>query len=490
MRISLFTSYNKQERIYLWGIIMIKTLFKHISKYYKDTFVLAIAGVAVGVLVGLVDAAFGLGLNACTAIRTKYFWYLIWFLPLGGVFIWFIYHQFGKSVANGMKMVFHVGLGKNTKLPIRMVPLAVIGTWTTHLFGGSAGREGVAVQIGAAVSNNVGRLVDKTIDIENSRKMFLITGMAAGFSGLFCTPLAAIFFALEVLVAGKLEYHALIPATVASISAAFTSRALGLRKFHINILETLNYHPSTYNAVFLLKLAAMGLCFGIVGSLFALILRYLRLKFAFRFSSPVKKVLIMGSVVAILMMIFHQGRYSGTGSNLVTLCFDGITDDIYAYDWILKMALTILTLSSGFIGGEVAPLFSIGSCLGYVLGPVFGFDPMFGAALGFASVFCSGSNTLLAAILVGVESFGYNMLPFFSVVCFVSFIFNFNNSIFTAQRVAFTHPVRHQRLKQRIAPKGNQRISIYIVVPASSNVSYILCIYRTYHWQLFTNAWQ
>ena len=242
---------------------MIKTLFKHISKYYKDTFVLAIAGVAVGVLVGLVDAAFGLGLNACTAIRTKYFWYLIWFLPLGGVFIWFIYHQFGKSVANGMKMVFHVGLGKNTKLPIRMVPLSVIGTWTTHLFGGSAGREGVAVQIGAAVSNNIGRLVDKTIDIENSRKMFLITGMAAGFSGLFCTPLAAIFFALEVLVAGKLEYHALIPATVASISAAFTSRTLGLRKFHINILETLNYHPSTYNAVLLLKLATMGLVFGL-----------------------------------------------------------------------------------------------------------------------------------------------------------------------------------------------------------------------------------
>lgn len=434
---------------------MIKALFKHIYKYYKDTFILAIAGVVIGVLVGIIDAAFGLGLNACTAIRTKYFWYLIWFLPLGGVFIWFIYHQFGKSVANGMKMVFHVGLGKNTKLPIRMVPLAVIGTWTTHLFGGSAGREGVAVQIGAAVSNNVGRLVDKTIDIENSRKMFLITGMAAGFSGLFCTPLAAIFFALEVLVAGKLEYHALIPATVASISAAFTSRALGLRKFHINILETLNYHPSTYNAVFLLKLAAMGLCFGIVGSLFALILRYLRLKFAFRFSSPVKKVLIMGAVIAVLMMVFHQGRYSGTGSNLVALCFDGITDDIYAYDWILKMTLTILTLSSGFIGGEVAPLFSIGSCLGYVLGPVFGFDPMFGAALGFASVFCSGSNTLLAAILVGVESFGYSMLPFFSVVCFVSFIFNFNNSIFTAQRVAFTHPTRRQRLKERLSEKKN-----------------------------------
>ena len=127
---------------------MIKALFKHIYKYYKDTFILAIAGVVIGVLVGIIDAAFGLGLNACTAIRTKYFWYLIWFLPLGGVFIWFIYHQFGKSVANGMKMVFHVGLGKNTKLPIRMVPLAVIGTWTTHLFGGSAGREALPYRSG------------------------------------------------------------------------------------------------------------------------------------------------------------------------------------------------------------------------------------------------------------------------------------------------------------------------------------------------------
>lgn len=197
----------------------------------------------------------------------------------------------------------------------------------------------------------------------------------------------------------------------------------------------------------------MGLAFGIVGSLFALILRYLRLKFAFRFSSPVKKVVIMGALIAVLMMVFHQGRYSGTGSNLIALCFDGTKDDVYAYDWLLKMALTILTLSSGFIGGEVAPLFSIGSCLGYILGPVFGFDPMFGAALGFASVFCSGSNTLLAAILVGVESFGYNMLPFFAVVCFVSFIFNFNNSIFTAQRVAFTHPSRRNRLKDKIVAK-------------------------------------
>ena len=162
----------------------------------------------------------------------------------------------------------------------------------------------------------------------------------------------------------------------------------------------------------------------------------------FRFSSPLKKAVIMGIVLALLMIICHQGRYSGSGEALTTLCFSGNPDAIYPYDWLLKLLLTVLTLSSGFMGGEVAPLFSIGSCLGYVIAPVFGMDPMFGAALGFAAVFCSGTNTLLAAILVGVESFGYNMLPFFTVICFVAFIFNFNNSIFTSQKSIFTRSLR------------------------------------------------
>lgn len=200
---------------------MLKTLIKHISKYYKDTFLLAVAGLVIGILVGIIDAAFGTILLKCTAIRERYFWYLLPFLPAAGAFICLIYKRFGKNANKGMKLVFEVGFGHKVGLPIRMVPLSMIATWITHLFGGSAGREGVAVQIGAAVSNNVGRLIDKVTNIKDSQKMFLITGMAAGFAGLFCTPLAAIFFALEVLVAGKLEYHALIPATVASLSAAY-----------------------------------------------------------------------------------------------------------------------------------------------------------------------------------------------------------------------------------------------------------------------------
>lgn len=178
----------------------------------------------------------------------------------------------------------------------------------------------------------------------------------------------------------------------------------------------------------------MGLIFGFIGSFFALALRYTRLKLGFIFKSPLIKVLVMGTVMVAFMILFHQGRYSGTGENLIELCYSGSSDAIYAYDWILKLALTILTLSSGFMGGEVAPLFSIGSTLGYILAPLFGFSPLLGASLGFAAVFGSASNTLIAAVLVGVETFGFSMLPYFVVVCIISYIFSFNNSIFSAQR--------------------------------------------------------
>lgn len=413
---------------------MLIAFIKHTIKYYKDIVLLGLAGLVIGILVGAVDTAFGLVLAGCTEFRDTHFFWLIPFLPAAGVLIWLLYDRFGKNTAHGMRLVFEVGFGEKYKLPFRMVPLAMVGTWISHIFGGSCGREGVAVQIGAAVSNNVGRIVDRNGTLRDSHKTFLITGMAAGFAGLFQTPLAAVFFALEVLTVGKLEYRALFPATMAALSASYTSRLLGLTNFHTNIVSTLNFHPDFYDPVFLLKLAAMGLIFGFIGSFFALALRYTRLKLGFIFKSPLIKVLVMGTVMVAFMILFHQGRYSGTGENLIELCYSGSSDVIYAYDWILKLALTILTLSSGFMGGEVAPLFSVGSTLGYILAPLFGFSPLLGASLGFAAVFGSASNTLIAAVLVGVETFGFSMLPYFVVVCIISYIFSFNNSIFSAQR--------------------------------------------------------
>lgn len=409
---------------------MIKILCRHVYQHYRDIILLGIAGGVIGVLVGVVDMVFGMILGWCTGFRESHFFWMIPLLPAAGALICVLYEKLGKSAGKGMKLVFQVGLGEAGVLPFRMVPLSMAGTWLTHLFGGSGGREGVAVQIGAAVSNNVGRIVDRKIHIENARKLFLITGMAAGFAGLFQTPIAAIFFALEVIIVGKLEYNALFPATIASIAASYTSQALGLHKFSVD----LEVYGSTADVLLLVKVAVLGLIFGLVGSAFAVGLRYVRVKFLIRFYSQMRKVVIMGIVIAVLMLLCHQGRYSGTGENLIEICFGKTEGSVYGYDFFLKFVLTILTLSSGFMGGEVAPLFSIGATFGFVIAPAFGLPPMFAAALGYAAVFGSATNTLLASVFVGAEIFGYDMLPYFMIVCIMSYIFNFNKSIFTAQR--------------------------------------------------------
>ena len=211
-----------------------KTIAKHIFSNYKDLLILGISGALIGAAVGVLEALFGLVLQECTGIRTGHLFVLVPFLPLAGVLIVTLYRRLGKKASQGMKLVFRVGLGEDQDLPMRMIPLAMVSTWLTHLCGGSAGREGVAIQIGAAVSDNIDRLVRRKWTIEKREKIFLLTGMAAGFAGLFQTPLAAVFFALEVLVVGELEYSALFPAAVASFTASTVSGRLGTFQFPLH----------------------------------------------------------------------------------------------------------------------------------------------------------------------------------------------------------------------------------------------------------------
>ena len=397
-----------------------KQLFKNIGLEYRDILVLGVAGVVIGAAVGVLDAVFGRILNYCTEIRLEYFSWLIFFLPLAGAAIVGLYRKLGKSAAKGMNLVFQVGLGEAPGLPVRMVPLAMICTWITHLFGGSAGREGVAIQIGAAVSSNVERFAGKWWNIRERKQIFLITGMAAGFSGLFQTPLAAIFFSLEVLIVGQLEYSALFPASVAAFTAGAISGQLGITKFHMEIA-----HGYGISLSFMLKLVVLGLIFGIVGTLFAEGIRQVRSRLNAVFTGhPFRKVIIVGCILAVLILALHQGRF-------------------------LKGILTILTLSAGFVGGEVAPLFTIGACLGTVLAPLFGLPAPLVQALGYTAVFGSGTNTLIAAILVGSEVFGYGMLPYLAVTCITAYIFNLNKSIFSAQKKSML-----QYLKERMKLDG------------------------------------
>ncbi len=377
----------------------------------------------VGVAVGGIDTIFGRGLLAISDFRAGHYRYLIPFLPLAGLLIIWLYHHFSELSLKGMTLVFETGQHKRDEIPLALVPLVMIGTWITHLFGGSAGREGVAVQIGATLSHAAGRRLHLP---ENSRIM-LVTGMAAGFGGLFQTPLAAVFFAMEVIVAGYMDYAALLPALIASYTAAFTSHMFGLEKFTVTLTDTLEL-TSLHNISGILVL---GIAFGLTGHIFSFLLGKMKKIMGDKIKNPFWRIGIMSVPLAVFLLLLHGGRYSGLGTNLIEAGFTG--GSIYFYDWILKLVFTIFTLAIGFQGGEVTPLFSIGASLGIVLGGFLGLPPEICAALGYAAVFGSATNTLIAPVMIGLEVFGSaDMLPFV-IVCVIAYLVNGDRSIYPAQ---------------------------------------------------------
>ncbi len=389
----------------------------------KKTLVLIAVAVPTGIAVGAVDAVFGRVLLYLGAVRDAH---TAWFLPflglIGALMAW-AYKRYGAGCENGMGMVFEAGHAEREAIPLRLVPFVICATWLTHLFGGSAGREGVAVQLGAAISHRIGGWLR---DAESQRIM-LIAGIAAGFSGLFGTPFAATAFAMEVLTAGKLEHRALLPAAVAALCASTTAGLLGLEKFSFPLAAA-----PEWSAELALELTALGIVFGLTGAAFAFCLKRAKKLAQNRLKNPVLRALVMGVALSAVLYLLYRGRYCGLGTNLINASLAG--EPIYAWDWALKLALTVLTLSAGFQGGEVTPLFSIGASLGAALAGLLGLPAAFCAALGYAAVFGSATNTLLAPALIGAEVFGWAAAPHFFAVCALAYAVNGCRSIYSGQK--------------------------------------------------------
>lgn len=399
---------------------------KHATKTYCGLLIMGAVAIPIGLIVGAIDAVFGRALLAIGSFRDAHLALLLPFLALAGLAIVFCYKKWGKNAGRGMSLVFDVGHGREESISLRLVPLIMGGTWATHLFGGSAGREGVAVQIGATVSHWIGR----KLPFKHPGNTFLLIGMAAGFAGLFRTPLAATVFALEVLVAGRLEYRALFPALIASLVACATSGALGLEKFEVALTATV-----ALDATGIARLAILGVVFGIVGGAFAWCLAHAKTLAGRLAPNPYIRIGVIGAALSILLFALWQGRYCGLGTNLISAAFaNGAT--IYSWDWIAKFILTIVTLAAGYQGGEVTPLFSIGASLGVAISGLVGIDPLLCAALGYAATFGGATNTLLAPIFIGCEVFGFSYLPAFFIVCAVAYLFNMDKSIYTLQERA------------------------------------------------------
>ena len=405
-------------------------MLKNIKESYQHSYFLylklIIAGIIIGLIVGIIDTIFGRGLLWIGDIRKEYLYYFVPFLALAGLLIVFIYQKFAGKTGKGMGLIFEVGHGTEKEIPLRLIPIVTVATWITHLFGGSAGREGVAVQLGATLSHRF----NKYFNFPDKSKVFLVTGMAAGFGGLFQTPIAALFFGLEVLALGNLQLYALLPAVVAAFTASWTSSFLGLEKFTHIVNTTLSITPMTF-----VKFAILGIIFGITGNLFVYLQSFLKKFASEKIKNPYYRIFIIGIFLSVILLLLHEGRYTGLGTNLIENSFSG--KPIFGYDWILKLLLTTLTLAAGFQGGEVTPLFSIGASLGVVIAIFFGLPIEFVAAAGYISVFGSATNTLLAPIFIGGEVFGFNNLPFFVIIVIFAYLVNRKISTYGLQKNYF-----------------------------------------------------
>ncbi|ADU75824.1 H+/Cl- antiporter ClcA [Acetivibrio thermocellus AD2] len=394
---------------------------KQSTTFYRNQFIMCIAAIPLGAVTGAICAVFGLTLLKITDYRTNHYLYLLPFLGVAGVFITWCYNRFGSDSAKGMALLFEIHQDKRSSIPLRLIPFAVGSTWLTHLFGGSAGREGVATQIGGTLGSYIGN----KIRVSGANKILMISGMAAGFSGLFHTPLAAVFFALEVLHCGVIEYSALLPSFVSAYTASCISEILGLQK-------------STYfldcrivpSFSFIMKIIVLGVLFGLTGMLFSILLKKLRALLTNYIKNNIIRIFVFGTIIGIISIICFQGRYSGPGTNLISACF---SNDIMPWDFMLKILFTALTLAAGYYGGEVVPLFSIGASAGFVLANVLELPVELCVALGYVAVFGSATNTFFAPLFISTEIFGTEYLPVFAAVCAIAYMFNGNNSIYPLQ---------------------------------------------------------
>lgn len=396
---------------------------KEIGKQALRLLALCAVAAAVGVAAGALAAVFGRGLLAIGAVRDAHPGRWLPFLPLAGAVIAWCYRRWGSRAGRGMGLVLDAAFDEEETIPRRLIPMIFLSTWATHLFGGSAGREGVAVQMGAALGRGAGRL----LPMQNAKKLLLKAGMAAGFGGLFRTPFAAALFAVEVTAVGRLDLEALLPVLVASLTASWTSGALGLEKFTVELTGL-----PVLDGPMALRLACLGLCFGLVGALFAIGLGRAKAFLGQRMHNPVARAALVGAVVAVASLACHWGRYSGLGTNLITAAFAGGT--VYWYDWLAKLLFTVVTLAGGFQGGEVTPLFSIGASLGVWLAPLAGVPVPVAAAAGYCAVFGAASRTLLAPALIASEVFGWEFLPFGLLCCAAARVCSGGATIYPAQR--------------------------------------------------------
>jgi H+/Cl- antiporter ClcA len=373
------------------------------------------------VIVGSISAFFLWSLDWVTNWRESHVW-IIAFLPVGGLFIGLSYHLYGSSVVKGNNLLVEEFHSPKKIIPLRMAPLVLFGTIATHLFGGSAGREGTAVQIGGAIADRFTKVLKLS---ERDRRIVLIAGISAGFASVFGTPLAGAIFALEVLVLGRIRLDAIIPSFMAAILADYFCTVWGITHTQYHITNVAAMTP-----VNLLWCLFAGIIFGLVAMLFSKSTHFWGSLFKSKIKYPPLRPVIGGALLALVVYLMGTTKYIGLG---VPTIVDAFSIDMKSYDFLLKVLFTSFTLGAGFKGGEVTPLFFIGATLGNVLIWFIPLPMSLLAGMGFVAVFAGATNTPIACTIMGIELFGIESGIFIALACATAYLFSGHTGIYSSQ---------------------------------------------------------
>ena len=375
----------------------------------------------VGISSGSASALFLVSLNWATNFRENHSW-IIWILPLGGFLIGLLYHYYGKSVAKGNNLILEEYENPQNTIPLKMAPLVLIGTLITHLFGGSAGREGTAVQMSSAIADQFTSLFKLN---PSERKTILILGISAGFASIFGTPLAAAFFALELLFFSRINLRSGITSFLTAYIAYFVVEFWQVKhtQYTIPIL------PEFSCSVFL-WLIFSGILFGLAAMLFSRTTKLWARLFAKFVSYPPLRPFLGGAILALIFFFMGPNKFIGLGIPTIVEAFHNANTN---YDFLLKILFTGFTLGAGFKGGEVTPLFFVGATLGSALSLYIPLPIALLAGLGFVAVFSGATHTPIACTFMGMELFGFESGIYIAIACFVAYLTSGSVGIYSSQ---------------------------------------------------------
>ena len=399
--------------------ILASNSFLYVKAFIKWT----IIAVVVGGIGGVLGSLFHESVEYVTGLRTENSW-LIYLLPAGGLLIAALY-GLSRTKIDTNRVIESVRSEKD--IPWYMAPFIFVGTVITHLLGGSAGREGAALQVGGCIGYNLGKIIRLN---KNDMHIIIMAGMSAVFTAMFGTPMTAVLFALEVTSVGVMYYAGFLPCTVSSLVAYGISLAFGISPVSFNVVNVPDF--GVENAV---RVGILAILCAIVCVIFCLTMKKgeeLSKKFL---KNSYLRIFVGGLLIVGLTLLCGTYDYNGAGIHVIEGAMQGSAD---YWDFALKIVFTAITVAAGFKGGEIVPTFFIGATFGCVVAPLLGIDPGFGAAIGFVALFCGVVNCPIASLMLSFEVFGGTALPAFMIACGISYMMSGYTGLYKSQKIMYS----------------------------------------------------